>query len=487
MGKYNKNKSQKSKKTFYPNECTNQMTFQECEMAVLMSAIKENKKTAGKRIVNDEDVQKMIKIVEEFIVDKKLVCYGGTAINNILPENARFYDKEAEIPDYDFFSSNAMKDAIELADIYYDSGYTNVEAKAGVHHGTYKVFVNFIPIADITQLPKQLFDSIKADSIKRSGIHYTPPNYLRMSMYLELSRPDGDVSRWEKVLERLNLLNKYYPLKTSNCTEIDFQRKMEIDMSEQEKIYFITRDTLMDEGVVFFGGYASGLYSKQVSDKEKRELQKIPDFDVLSEDFEKTALILKEQLEDTGIKNIKIKRNDAIGEVIPENIEVSVGKDDIIAVIHKPIACHSYNEINLKDRTVKIATIDTIMSLYLSFVYGDKKLHDIRLLCMAEYLFNIQEKNKLKQQGILKRFTNQCYGKQTTIEDIRSEKTQKFKELKNKQTSTEYQEWFLKYTPNENKTNISEEKKQVKKPVSKTVKKKTKIASKNKLLKVLGL
>lgn len=487
MGKYNKNKSQKSKKFFYPNECTNKMTFQECEMAVLRSAIKENKKTAGKRIVNDEDVQKMIKIVEEFIMKKKLVCYGGTAINNILPENARFYDKEAEIPDYDFFSSTAMNDAKELADIYYDNGFTNVEAKAGVHFGTYKVFVNFIPIADITQLPKQLFESIKSDSIKKSGIYYTPPNYLRMSMYLELSRPNGDVSRWEKVLERLNLLNKYYPLKTSNCTEIDFQRKMEIDMSVQEKIYFITRDALMDEGVVFFGGYASGLYSKHISDKEKRELQKIPDFDVLSEDLEKTALILKEQLEDNEIKDIKIKRNDAIGEVIPENIEISVGKDDIVVVIHKPIACHSYNEININDRVIKIATIDTIMSLYLSFVYGDKKLHDIRLLCMAEYLFNIQEKNKLKQKGILKRFTNQCYGKQTTIEDIRSEKTQKFKELKNKQSSIEYQEWFLKYTPVNKKTNVSEENKQVKKSVAKTVKKKTKSASKNKLLKVLGL
>lgn len=487
MGKYNKNKSQKSKKTFYPNECTNKMTFQECEMAVLRSAIKENKKTAGKRIVNDEDVQKMIKIVEEFIMKKKLVCYGGTAINNILPENARFYDKEAEIPDYDFFSSTAMNDAKELADIYYDNGFTNVEAKAGVHFGTYKVFVNFIPIADITQLPKQLFESIKSDSIKKSGIYYTPPNYLRMSMYLELSRPNGDVSRWEKVLERLNLLNKYYPLKTSNCTEIDFQRKMEIDMSVQEKIYFITRDALMDEGVVFFGGYASGLYSKHISDKEKRELQKIPDFDVLSEDLEKTALILKEQLEDNEIKDIKIKRNDAIGEVIPENIEISVGKDDIVVVIHKPIACHSYNEININDRVIKIATIDTIMSLYLSFVYGDQKLHDIRLLCMAEYLFNIQEKNKLKQKGILKRFTNQCYGKQTTIEDIRSEKTQKFKELKNKQSSIEYQEWFLKYTPVNKKTNISEENKQVKKSVAKTVKKKAKSASKNKLLKVLGL
>lgn len=487
MGKYNKNKSQKIKKSFYPDECNNKMTFQECEMAVLRSAIKENKKTAGKRIISDEDVQKMIKIVEEFIMKKKLVCYGGTAINNILPENARFYDKEAEIPDYDFFSSTAMDDAKELADIYYNNGYTNVEAKAGVHFGTYKVFVNFIPIADITQLPNQLFNSIKSESIKRSGIHYTPPNYLRMSMYLELSRPEGDVSRWEKVLERLNLLNKYYPLKTSNCGEIDFQRKMELDMSEQEKIYFITRDTLIDEGVVFFGGYASGLYSKQVTNVNNRELQKIPDFDVLSEDLEKTALILKEQLEDNGIKNIQTKYNDAIGEVIPENIEVSVGKHDIVAIIHKPIACHSYNEINIKDRLVKVATIDTIMSLYLSFVYGDKKLHDIRLLCMAEYLFNIQEKNKLKQKSIFKRFTNQCYGKQITIEDIRAEKTKKFKELKNKQTSTEYQEWFLKYTPGDKKTHIPEQKKQVKKSVTKTIKNKSKTNSKNKLLKVLGL
>jgi hypothetical protein len=32
-----------------------------------------------------------------------------------------------------------------------------------------------------------------------------------MSMYLELSRPHGDVSRWEKVYSRLELLNKAHP------------------------------------------------------------------------------------------------------------------------------------------------------------------------------------------------------------------------------------------------------------------------------------
>ena len=68
-------------------------------------------------------------ILENFISKKGLVCYGGTAINNILPERDQFYNKELEIPDYDCFSMNAMNDAKELADIYFKEGFTDVEAK----------------------------------------------------------------------------------------------------------------------------------------------------------------------------------------------------------------------------------------------------------------------------------------------------------------------------------------------------------------------
>ena len=41
-----------------------------------------------------------------------------------------------------------------------------------------------------------------------------------MLMYLELSRPAGDVSRWEKVLKRLTLLNKHYPLRGKACVRM---------------------------------------------------------------------------------------------------------------------------------------------------------------------------------------------------------------------------------------------------------------------------
>ena len=36
--------------------------------------------------------------------------------------------------------------------VHYKEGFKEVEAKAGVHPGTFKVFVNFIPVADITFL-----------------------------------------------------------------------------------------------------------------------------------------------------------------------------------------------------------------------------------------------------------------------------------------------------------------------------------------------
>ena len=56
-----------------------------------------------------------------------------------------------------------------------------------MHAGTFKVYVNFLPIADITYLVPELYKNILKTSIKVNGIHYCPPNYLRMAMYLELS------------------------------------------------------------------------------------------------------------------------------------------------------------------------------------------------------------------------------------------------------------------------------------------------------------
>ena len=95
-------------------------------------------------------------------------------------------------------------------------------------------------------------------------------------MYLELSRPDGDVSRWEKVLKRLTLLNKNYPMKGKNCRIEDIQRLFQYGTKKtlmnggkkknkdydyddeeeylenvEERIFFTVRDVLMGTCVFF--------------------------------------------------------------------------------------------------------------------------------------------------------------------------------------------------------------------------------------------
>lgn len=446
--------SKKNINNKYDNKiCNGTMTFQECELAILRNVVDNHNIIQGKNIIMNESTKKMIKIVEDFLFNKKLVCYGGTAINNILPKYDQFYNPEIEIPDYDFFSPNALNDVKELADIYYKEGFINVEAKSGVHIGTYKVFVNFIPIADVTFMDKDIYEGIFKESVVMAGIHYAPPDYLRMGIYLELSRPNGDTSRWEKIYKRLELLNKHYPMITKkDCEMVNFQRKMESHTDDSEKLYIIVRDNLISQGVVFFGGFATSLYSKYMTKEERHLVEKIPDFDVLSETPEKTALIVKEDLERNLLKNVRIINYPNVGDIIPEHIEIRVGKETIV-FIYKPIACHSYNSIVFEGKEINVATIDTILAFYLSFIYAKLPYNKERLLCMAKFLFDVENKNKLRQKGLLKRFSMNCYGRQKRLEDIRMEKAEKYKEFEtkgeNKKNSKEYEMWFLKYVPSE--------------------------------------
>lgn len=439
------------------SSCKSKSTLEEKEVEILRDAIDIAEKRKGKRVVSDPDVKKIISILEDFLKRKKLVCYGGTAINNILPLEDQFYDKDVEIPDYDFYSPNALDDAKELADIYFKDGFQEVEAKAGVHHGTYKVYVNFIPVADITFLEKSLFKRVQKDAIRVYGILYCPPNFLRMNMYLELSRPAGDISRWEKVLKRLILLNKNYPLKGKHCDPKLFLRDFEMtDDKGAEKLYYTVRDSFIDQGLIFFGGYASFLYSQYMPTKQKKLFHKTPDFDVLSEEPEKAATILKERLEDFDYKGVKIIKRDGIGEVVAPHFEIKVkiGKiEETVAFIYKPLACHSYNVIKKGNKSVRVATIDTMLSFYFSFYYSDRDYYDEnRILCMAQYLFDVQQKNRLEQKGVLKRFSINCYGTQDTLEDMKTAKSEKYKELKSKRNTKEYESWFLRYIPLEEST-----------------------------------
>jgi hypothetical protein len=430
--------------------CTPDMTFEDCELAILRENVDKAEKEQGKKLLHSPDTQAIIKIVESFIHNHGLIIYGGTAINNILPTNDRFYDYSYQLPDYDVYSPDAVGDAKKLADLFakkFNKQEDVVEAKSGVHYGTYKVYVNNLAVADITFLHPDLFKSLKKDIIRKQGLLvkkdllYAPANFLRQSMYLELSRPKGDISRWEKVLKRLTLLNKHYPLKIKKC-KINIQRKMS-DMSAQDekKIFNIVKQCFVQEKVIFIGGYANALYSKY---SPLNIVKSLPDFDVLSTQPMKTCENIKLKLEKEGFK-CYIKTYPAIGELIEEHYSIQID-EDYIAFVYKPNACHSFNEVTIDGDKIKVGTIDTLLSFYMAFMYADRDYYDInRLVCLSTMLFNVQQHNRLKQSGLLQRFNINCYGEQKTLSDIRDEKLKMRTELN--PNSEEYEKWFLNYNP----------------------------------------
>jgi hypothetical protein len=427
-------------------QCSAGMSFDECQLEVVRAAVAETTKNAP-GLVNAETMNNMTDIVEGFIIKKRLVCYGGTAINNILPRAAQFYDRTKDIPDYDFFSSNAIDDAKELADIYHKQGYSNVEAKAGVHHGTFKVFVNFVPMADVSFIHAELMARLRSEAVVVRGIYYCPPDYLRMNMYLELSRPAGDVSRWEKVALRLMLLDRYHPLKTEGACPVAGEGEHN---SERDRVASIVQKTLMDEDAVFFGGFALDMFVKP-DPGAVRPAARHGGFDVLHASPEKCAMVVSEQLQASKVTGVTTVAREEVGEIIPECHEVHVD-GRAVAFIYKPDACRGYNELPYGDGTIRVATIDTMMTFFLAFFYtNDDAAVRQRVLCMAKQLFDLSV-SRIHDSGAMKRFAVKCYGPRIGLNDLRIIKSAKYKDLKARGVAVaEFDDWFLKYTPGEAK------------------------------------
>ena len=384
-----------------------------------------------REMAKDPLLKNALAIVEKFIKKHRVMCYGGTAINNLLPVEDRFYNPDKDIPDYDFFSETPQEHAILLADQLTNEGYASVEVKPGVHLGTYKVFADYTGVADISYMHETIFEKLWKESIEKNNIHYVPPNFLRMSVYLELSRPKGFVERWKKVYTRLQLLNKHYPMA---CPES--QKSMnEVHLSDEvekklEKI-------LIDERAVLLGFNA-------VSFQQNKRGDWMLPLDILAtpEHRDKLATKIAEVFE-----HVKKVEKPAFEELLPAHTDINSTKTDSTVVrIYETQACHSYHEA---PSGLMIASIPTLLQFFLSVLYAPKYLQeDIpeqRFLCTAEHLVKMANNNLPRRYKLLTPIT--CLGKQQSLIDMRSEKSEMFEKLSKDRNSRDFLQYFFTYTP----------------------------------------
>jgi hypothetical protein len=381
-------------------------------------------------------VKTALSIVEDFIKSNRVMCYGGTAINNLLPKEERFYDPEKDIPDYDFFSETPQVHAAKLADILVSAGFKSVEVKPGVHLGTFKVFSDYIGVADISHLDKPIFEKLWKESIEKENIHYVPPNFLRMSIYLELSRPKGDVSRWKKVYSRLVLLNKHYSV---DCPAVDSKMN---DVYLTSEVKEEIEKFLIKETIILLGFNASILQQKP-TDKWMLPLDVLVTPETRESTTKKFLDIFEPKL---GFK-LKVKDVPRYGELIPPHTDIDDPKSgNTVIRIYETEACHSYHKA---PSGLMIASIPTLLQFFFAILYAPEhfleEMPEQRFLCTAQRLVEMANDNLPRRYKLLTPIT--CLGKQKSLIDMRVERSSMYEKLSKNKSSPEFLEYFFTYAP----------------------------------------
>lgn len=395
-------------------------------------ALEEQEKEAAR----DPIIKTALSTVEQFIKKHRVMCYGGTAINNLLPKQDRFYNPDKDIPDYDFFSETPQLHAAKLADQLTSVGFKSVEVKAGVHLGTFKVFADYTGVADISHLDKAIFNKLWKESIEKDSIHYVPPNFLRMSIYLELSRPKGDVTRWKKVYSRLLLLNKHYPM---DCPAEQKETSLVFLKPDVKKKI---ETLLIKEKIVLLGFNASYLQQKKDTD------WMLPmDLLVTPDKREKIATTLLEYLENKTDKKLELDVQPAYEELLPAHTDIDDPKTGKTLIrIYETDACHSYHETS---SGLMLASIPTLLQFFLSVLYAPKgfleEVPEQRFLCAADQLVAMANNNLPRRYKLLTPIT--CLGKQKSLLDLRKNRSVLYEKLSKNKSSPEFLEFFFSYVP----------------------------------------
>lgn len=346
----------------------------------IIKAIRQKKGT------NAQKAQPIYDIVRTFIHKKKLLLYGGSAINLLMPQGRKIY-KQHDTPDYDVYSFSPKEHAFELADDIVNEGYKFTEVKPGLHKGTFKVFVDFVPVVDITGLSRGIFDRLQKRASHVMRLRTVPVDFLKMSIHLELSRPEGHIERWQKIYPRLKTLNELFPVSNACKTPTPSQGT---DIAKR-----IISDVVKDgKGRMLTGLSAVGYYTGN-------NIIGVP-VEVLSADMRGCAADVVGTIGGVA-RIIEVQGN----EVVPESVTVMVG-DEVICKVYGLNACAACRTVG---ETIVISYDGLLAHLYGSFLNKEDK----NVRCAIASLLNAPPEPK-------NRFPSTCIGRQETFLNLKKER-----------------------------------------------------------------
>jgi len=385
---------------------------------------------------HDPQIIKSIEVVENFLRKRHRLCYGGQAINAHLPKAYQFYNPEYSVPDYDFFTPSQKSDLLLLVKDLRAAGFMEIYVREGMHEGTFKIYVDYVPVADMTAIDPSLYRILSRREYRMNGISYLDANTLRMMMYLELSRPAGEVSRWGKVYERLVLFNEFAARPPCRI------KPMAAHSLSVEQVSF-TLSFLVEHQRIFAGADLISFYDHTLRTRTKRSKWVLTTKRPLlfysptpEEDAEHLMKAFRQLEADgdvhAGRSKMRIVSYDSKGvEVLPSMKIIVRGKQPLVFLIRQT-ACHSYVTFPLdRDRSLLIASMDTLITLYFSLGLIRSAYFDMGSMeCVANHVVQLSIQSR-DRSGPFPFISITCQGHQSSVTSLIRKRIQRLTTSKN--------------------------------------------------------
>lgn len=380
-------------------------------------------------------------IIHAFVKRRKVVVYGGAAINAMVPESAKFYGPDTPM-DWDMLCDAPQLLSMSLADLLHAAGH-RVKVINGLHFNTFRVMVDRSPVADFTYTPAHIFESLWAERKVLDGIPFAHPNFLRLAAYLELSHPKNFAERWVKVIPRLSLLNKYHPVKCQPAYSLQMPSRPTV----AAKLVDALEEFLVDSDIIVLGLNASSLHLAP----RKRKIPWTFPIDLLAADPADSAQKLHEILTTHVGLSVRAVMHKTRTDVVPDYTDMMLG-DRLLARVYATTDCHSYHQLS---NGIKLGSLPTILQFVFVNLYMrpssssplDHQMDVGRMLCTAQALVDAAEAAPTTHRRYEVLTPDDCIGEASTFEEAKRARAEMHKQVKGNRFSDDFLKFYFFFDP----------------------------------------
>jgi hypothetical protein len=316
----------------------------------------------------EKENRTILSFVDKYIVENKRIIYGGIAHNEAIGLkniNECFYNDE-DIPDYDFYSPDPMRDIKFIADALFKNGFEHIYCRDALHAETFSVTVKGVIYCDITYMPPNIY--YKIPTIKIKNKKYIHPHVAMIDYFRMFTDPLHSTFRWQKAMKRFMLLWNHYAIPNYNIS-LPYSR----DASRAiDKMRNLLINKMVKLNFIFVGDMVHNYYLKLINEPTFVNSHIV----CISTNFKKDAQYLYGELKQLFGNKMSVVEYYPFFQYTGRSVMFTLDNNLIIRIYDNNNMCVPYINITYnKIENVKIGTFPLIIMYYLIDSIRSK-LHD---------------------------------------------------------------------------------------------------------------